>query len=116
MASRADFIEQLRATADELGSLAGPDPEPYALAWWANLLTLASMIEAQATPLSAEQIVFLDRHLFGGMGSLNDLRFSREKISDAGEINKRLDRARGKLFSIFKDLPCGPSYIGMHIS
>jgi hypothetical protein len=36
------------------------EPNPYALAWWSRLITIASLLEAQQTPLSAAQITFLN--------------------------------------------------------
>jgi hypothetical protein len=116
--SKAEFIKQLRSTAEELRPLtqsASPRaaiwdgtsylqgeakvPDPYALAWWSILGTIADLIEAQESPLSRKQTAYLSRVLFGGMGSLNDLAFKA-----AGAINGRLDDKRRSLFASFKKL------------
>src|SRR5277367_5840705 len=101
MTTKTDFVASLRATAATLEPLTKGMPNPYALAWWANLRTIASMIEAQEAMLSAAQIAYLKRELFGGMGSLNDLWFSQ---TDAPGVNERLDQARHDLFSSFSRL------------
>ena len=40
--------------------------EPYALAWWSILTTLAELIDCQETPVSEREIAYLNRLLFGG--------------------------------------------------
>ena len=122
--NKVEFIKQLRATAEELrpltlastsGSMTwnGTEyikceekrPDSYALAWWSTLVAIAELIEAQGTPLSINQIDYLDRLLFGGMGSLNDLYFDPKSIgASANLINKRLDEKREALFTIFKKM------------
>ena len=118
------FIEQLRATAAELKPLTesassgdlvwngteysktgeSKTPNPYALCWWAVLGTIADLLEAQQSPLSEKQIRYLERRLFGGMGSLNDLFFDTSSAGDnARSINDRLDERRRALFASFKD-------------
>jgi hypothetical protein len=47
-------------------------PDPYALAWWSILTTMADLIEHQECALSRNQLSHMKRLLFGGMGSLND--------------------------------------------
>ena len=111
------FLKQLRETADVLkpltlhassgsaiwdgrqyiknGELRVPDP--FALSWWSRLHTIADLIEAQESPLGPNQIAYLDRVLFGGMGSLQDLSF------ESSSLNKDLDNRRHALFVIFKD-------------
>jgi hypothetical protein len=77
--------------------------EPYALAWWSKLNTLADMIDYQDSELSPKQLSYLQRALFGGMGSLNDLWFDeREFGQTAREINNKLNYSRETLFSAFK--------------
>jgi len=116
--NKAEFTKQLRATAEALGPLTksvipgsrvwngtsyvkneakAREPDPYALAWWMALRTIADLIEAQDSPLSTKQIAYLSNVLFGGMGSLNDLSF---KNADA--INILLAQRRSELFAIFK--------------
>jgi len=118
MMGKAEFITELRSTAEELRPLtqsASPRaavsegtscvkgeakvPDPYALAWWSMLGTIADLIEAQESPLSRKQVAYLSRLLFGGMGSLNDLSFKA-----ASAINERLDDKRQSLFASFKEL------------
>lgn len=120
--NKTDFVEQLRATAEQLKPLtqsassnaptwngkeyvkAGvKTPDPYALAWWSSLNAIAELLDAQETPLNDKQIAYLDGLLFGGMGSLNDLSFD-PKIAgaDAAVVNAQLDRHRHALFASFK--------------
>jgi hypothetical protein len=78
-------------------------PDPYALAWWSKLTTLADMIDYQNNGLSPKQLSYLQRVLFGGMGSLNDLWFDERQFGKiAKEINNRLSHSREALFSAFK--------------
>src|SRR5262245_39040802 len=87
--------EYVRATTDKY-------PDPYALAWWSTLNTLSDMIEYQDTELSPRQISYLERSLFGGMGSLNDLWFDERRLGKlAKEINSKLSHSRELLFSAF---------------
>ena len=68
-------------------------PDPYALAWWSTLSAIADLIDAQEAALSEKQIAYLDRLLFGGMGSLSDLSFDPESVGNvARTINDRLDK------------------------
>ena len=116
--SKKEFIEQLRSTAEELKPLTesvspgaafwdgnhyvkgeAKIPDPYAVAWWSILGTIADLIEAQDARLGRSQIAYLERVLFGGTGSLNDLYFK-----DTRSINERLDEKRKRLFAIFKEL------------
>ena len=121
--NKTNFIEQLRAIAEELKPLTQSTPpgaatwngieyvkggekkpDPYALAWWSTLVAVAELIDAQEEPLSLKQIDYLDRLLFGGMGSLNDLYFDEKTVgSSADVVNKRLDGKRRDLFVIFKN-------------
>jgi hypothetical protein len=117
--NKREFIKQLRETAETLkpltesamlGSLnwngityakstEEKKPEPYALAWWSILSTVAELIDAQETPLSEKQIAYLDRLLFGGMGSFNDFSLAGKT---AKSVNDRLDEQRSSLYAIFK--------------
>lgn len=113
--NKTEFITQLRETATVLEPLtkstlpgarvwdgtsyvksdgATKIPDPYALAWWMTLRTIASLIEAQDTPVSSQQISYLRSLLFGGMGSLSDLSF---RNLDA--INSQLKDKRNSLFA-----------------
>lgn len=122
--NKTEFIKQLRATAEELTPLTQSvapgamtwngreyaksgerKPDPYALAWWSSLIAIAELIEAQETPLSTKQLAYLDRLLFGGMGSLNDLSFDQESSGVSADlVNKRLDEKRRTLFASFQGL------------
>jgi hypothetical protein len=116
--NKSEFIKQLKETAEVLKPLtqsATPGgltwdgakyarsgerkPEPYALAWWSILTILAELIDRQETALSEKQIAYIDRLLFGGMGSFNDLRLDPNSF---GGINKRLDEERQALYDTFK--------------
>lgn len=121
--NKTEFIEQLKAVAEELKPLtqaASPGaatwngkeyvkggekkPDPYALAWWSTLVSVAELIDAQEAPLSLKQIDYLDRLLFGGMGSLNDLCFDpKTSGASADLVNRRLDEKRQALFVSFKN-------------
>ena len=120
--NKTEFIKQLRATAEEIKPLtesAAPGAltwngteyakveakklDPHALAWWSMLGAIAELIEAQESPLSPKQAAYLDRTLFGSMGSLNDLYFDPKfSGSIANIINERLDERRRALFTSFK--------------
>ena len=118
----SEFTRQLRAAADELKPLTQAltvgaatwngveyikgvekTPNPYALAWWSTLIAVAELMEAQETPATPRQINYLDRLLFGGMGSLNDLSFDPKSVGPiASDINVRLEIRRHALFATFK--------------
>jgi hypothetical protein len=114
------FVTELRATAEVLQPLTGSvklsdkvwdgiryteaqeerKPEPYALAWFATLNSIAELVEGQDTPLTRKQLAYLNRTLFGGMGSLSDLAFDARTIGiAAGQINDRLNERREALFT-----------------
>ena len=118
------FISRLRAVAKDLepltqaatsGSMAwdgkeykkvttDKHPDPYALAWWSTLNTLADMIEYQQGELCPKQISYLKRVLFGGMGSLNDLWFDERRLGTiAAGVNKKLSVSREALFGAFEE-------------
>jgi hypothetical protein len=119
--NKTEFVKQLRETAAEIKPLTEAvapgavvwngteyvkgepkEPDPYALSWWSILLTIADLIEAQESPLSSKQIEYIERTLFGGMGSLNDLHFDPKTVGARAEIvNERLDQKRHVLFATF---------------
>lgn len=75
---------------------------PGASAWWAILITMAELLEAQECPLSTRQTKYIRETLFGGMGSLNDLRFDDKQLpAGASQINKQLEEQRAALFAAF---------------
>ena len=116
------FIAVLRSIADELkpfiessspGSLSwngtayvqGKDksPDPYALGWWSRLITTADLLEAQDSTLTANQYGYLERVLFGGMGSLNDFWLNRDTLGEeAQDANNRIKEKTTQLFVLFK--------------
>ena len=119
-----EFTAQLRAMAAELKPLAmsgnsdsltwdgskyvkageAKSPDPYALAWQSQLNAIAELIEAQESPLTSRQIAYLNRLLFGGMGSFQDLFFdSRSLGSVADDTNRRLEEKRNALFVIWNE-------------
>ncbi len=66
--------------------------------------TIADLIEAQESPLTEKQNKYLERLLFGGMGSLNDLNFDPQMRGDAAKtVNDRLDKQRRALFASFRN-------------
>jgi len=78
--------------------------EPQPLAWWSTLTAIAEMIDNQDTPLSEKQAAYLNRLLFGGMGSLNDLSISsKSSEADPKTIDAQLNRQRQLLFASFKE-------------
>jgi hypothetical protein len=121
--NKAEFVRHLKATAEVLKPLThaasfgaatwnGVEyvkggkkaPDPYALSWWSTLIAVAELIDAQDGSLTANQIDYLDRLLFGGMGSLNDLFFDAKLIgANADVVNKELDKSRHALFISFKN-------------
>ena len=121
----AEFIKQLNATAEALTPLTAnhsagnsvwngteyaktgesTTPDPYALCWWAMLTATAALIEAQEASISAQQIKYLERTLFGGMGSLNDLSFDPKLKGDlGGKVNRLLEQQRQVLYASFRKL------------
>jgi hypothetical protein len=70
--------------------------------WWGSLRTMAGLLRAQNSPLSTEQIELIRRSLFGGMGSLADLRFGERRTHGLPkDTNARLDAALKKLWESF---------------
>ncbi len=114
--NKSSFLKQLRETAEVLrpltqrASLSSAtwdgsqyaknekviSPDPFALSWWSRLHTIADLIEAQESSLSPNQMAYLHRVLFGGMGSLQDLSFG------SSTLNKDLEDKRRALFEIFQ--------------
>lgn len=80
-------------------------PDPYALAWWTKLNTIADLLDAQETAINKRQFKYLESVLFGGMGSLNDFYISEKNLGEKAKIIKqRLDEKRANLFKIFQSL------------
>ncbi len=120
--SNTDIVQGLRGLADELkpftqevtvgsriwnGSayvVAEPRKlNPYALAWWSALTSMADMIERQDAPLTRHQFEYLKKRLFGGMGSLCDFSLDKKQFGDAAAAaNAKLDSKRSELYKLFK--------------
>ena len=78
--------------------------DPYALSWWATLITIAAMLEYQEDSLSGKQLEYLHRTLLGGMGSFNDFSLDEKLFgSEAGTTNRNLSRLRHELFLMFRE-------------
>jgi hypothetical protein len=79
------------------------EPDPYALAWWSTLRTISAL--ASQSSLTAEQTSYLQRELFGGIGSLNDFSLDAERWGKKAKTgNDQLDKIRGELYSCFQSL------------
>jgi hypothetical protein len=77
--------------------------DPYGLAWWSSLTTMADLLEAQESTLSAKQFDYLERVLFGGMGSLNDFWLNEDiHGEEAKNANNRIREQTTQLFGLFK--------------
>lgn len=81
----------------------GSNFDPYAAKWWSALTALAAVLGGQESPLSERQKKYLDRFLFGGMGSLNDFALDEGRLGpDAKRANQELNRLRAELFEKFR--------------
>jgi hypothetical protein len=116
------FIELLRLLISVLGPFSEPSHagsktwdgkayvaapqrnfDPFAAKWWATLTAIAEMLDKQGAPLSPEQKAYLDRLLFGGMGSLNDFVLDERQLGvEARQANQELNRLRKELFEQFR--------------
>jgi hypothetical protein len=80
------------------------EPKTYALAWWSTLNAIATLVEAQDSPLTEAQMSYLNRRLFGTADSLNDLYFDPTTLgSVAGVVNDSINERRHELYSSFHD-------------
>jgi len=83
-----------------------PAYDPYAAKWWATLTAISEVVGGQDTPLSARQKAYLDRLLFGGMGSLSDFALDENQLgAEARTANQELSNVRRALFESFQALP-----------
>ena len=78
--------------------------DPYARLWYSTLTVLAEMIERQETKLTRRQSDFIERLLFGGMGSFNDYSLGTAFQQGVAEANQILDALRKTLYTTFKQL------------
>ena len=73
-----------------------------ALLWYQKITTISTLIGGQESSVSEKQSEYLNRLLFGGMMSLNDLSFDEEKLGTyAAGLNDRLGELRTQLFTAF---------------
>ena len=76
-------------------------PDPYALAWWSTLRTMADMLEAQESEITEKQKEYIQHELCGGMGSLSDFCLDTEiPGKQAEEASKELHKATSRLFKL----------------
>jgi len=122
--NKSELVKGLRAAASELEPLArsigtntavwngtswvkglpSQEPSPYAVGWLRTLNTLADILELQESPLSERQVTYLKEMLFGGMGSLIDLKFDWHKLGAAAKtVNKRLSDRTDELYNLFPE-------------
>lgn len=79
---------------------------PYAAKWWATLTAITEVVGGQDVPLSARQRDYLDRLLFGGMGSFNDFALDESQLGAAAKTaNQELRDVRQVMFKSFRALP-----------
>lgn len=115
------FVSLLEAVATALARFSDPAPasarkwdgtayvpagvsafDPYAAKWWGIFTTLAGLLAGQEA-LSERQKAYLDRLLFGGMGSFNDFVLDEARLgSTAAQTNQELGTLRKKLFEEFR--------------
>jgi hypothetical protein len=83
------------------------DPDPYALAWYSALDTMSALLAHQPS-LSSEQYSYLERELFGGMGSFQDFSVDRKRWDNkADAANERLGKIRTELYNCLVSLRPG---------
>ncbi len=74
--------------------------DPYAAKWCSALTAIAGMLRSQDFPLSERQKSFIERLLFGGMGSLSDFAFDESRLGSAAtRANRELGLLRASLFA-----------------
>jgi hypothetical protein len=67
--------------------------------WTTLFRTILPTLENQDAPPSKEQLNYLNRELFGGMGSLNDFYFKKENFGNqAKPLNDQLEAECGLLY------------------
>jgi len=121
--NKAEFVRQLRATAAAMKPLTESTSseamtwdgqqyakgvekhlDPYALSWWSTLNAIAALLEAQNSRVTELQLSYLEKTLFSGMGSLNDLYFDPKALGAlADSVNTSLDQGRRELYATFRD-------------
>ena len=120
----APFIEALEQTIKVLGRFASPPGQnslrwngvayvstaqqaPFdqgAAIWCSTLEAIAALLASQDCRISQRQRHYLDRALFGGMGSLNDFQIDERLGAAAKKANVELNHLRERLFHAFQRL------------
>jgi hypothetical protein len=75
---------------------------PYALAWWSRLNTIADLLELQETSPTPGQQEYIKRILFGGMGSLTDFFIDPHTHRNNANVNRTLKAKLGELFEVLR--------------
>lgn len=83
---------------------AGRSPDLGALEWWSALKTMSDLLERQGAPVSQRQADYLEKTLFGGMGSLRDFAVDARFGPTAAEANEKLARLADALYAESKSL------------
>ena len=76
--------------------------EPYALGWLLTLTTISELLERQRSEPSRAQLDYVERELFGGIGSLTDFDF-RSRIKDAN-ATEQWEACRSDAYKKFEQL------------
>lgn len=82
-------------------------PSPYTLAWWSTFMAIIGLFECRDCEISATQLGYLRRELFGGMGSFLDFYLSELdglKGEDIQVKNRQLEQLKEALSKTFKNL------------
>jgi hypothetical protein len=78
--------------------------DPYAAKWWAGLTVVAAMLDG-VRQVPAQQKTYLQRLVFGGMGSFQDFNLDeRRGTARARAANQQLVEVRAALFEGFREL------------
>jgi hypothetical protein len=79
-----------------------------ALTWWSSLNVMDNLLRGQEAYPTADQLTYLDRELFGGMGSLADFRIDEALFGEeARQANKKLELETDKLYQALSRLKAG---------
>lgn len=81
------------------------DVDVQAAKWWGLLTAIAELISKQAGSPSQMQKEYLERLLFGGMGSFNDFALDEGRFGSAAhEGNRELIRIRKEILAEFQKI------------
>jgi len=80
-------------------------PDVNAIAWWSTLISIAEMIERQECSPSKNQLTYLMKLLFGGMGSFSDFFLDTKKYGNAAtEVNNRIQTKLAELYQLLTSI------------